>query len=67
MECIKELIKQLANYTPNEFRAKYNFDNENNALIKFFAEMNMRFRDENSDYRNFYDVLKDIDEKNKQL
>lgn len=66
MECIKELIKQLANYTPDEFKAKYNFDNENNALIKFFAKMDMCFRDENSDYRSFYDVLKDIDE-NKQL
>lgn len=66
MECIKELIKQLANFTPDEFRAKYNFDNDNNALIKFFAKMEMCFRDENSDYRNFNDVLKDIDE-NKQL
>lgn len=66
MECIKELIKQLANFTPDDFRAKYNFDNDNNALIKFFAKMDMCFRDENSDYRSFNDVLKDIDE-NKQL
>ena len=44
MKHMKEIIKQLANSVPEETKAnvnsKYNFDNDNKALIAAFAESN---------------------------
>jgi len=71
MEYIKEIIEKLAASVPEQTKAnaeaKYNFDNDNKALIEAFAEIGIALRDENGDYRNTYDVLKDMSEKYEQL
>ena len=67
MEYMKEIIKQLAGSVPEQIKAnvdaKYNFDNDNKALIEAFAKIGIALRDENSDYRNTHEVLKDTSEK----
>lgn len=71
MEHMKEVIKQLAGSVPEQTKAnvdaKYNFDKDNKALLKAFANIGIALRDENGDYRNTYDVLKDMSEKYEQL
>lgn len=68
---MKEVIKKLAGSVPEQTKAnadsKYNFDNDNKALIEAFAEIGIALRDENGDYRNTHDVLKDMSEKYEQL
>ena len=71
MDYMKEVIEQLVASVPEQTKAnvnaKYNFDKDNNALIDAFAKIGIALRDENGDYRNTYDVLKDMSEKYKQL
>lgn len=71
MDYMKEVIEQLAASVPEQTKAnvdaKYNFDKDNNALIEAFAKIAIALRDENGDYRNTYDVLKDMSEKYEQL
>ena len=71
MDYMKEVIKQLLASVPEQTKAnvnaKYNFDKDNNALIDAFAKIGIALKDENGDYRNTYDVLKDMSEKYKQL
>lgn len=71
MDYMKEVIEQLLASVPEQTKAnvnaKYNFDKDNNALIDAFAKIGIALRDENGDYRNTYDVLKDMSEKYKQL
>lgn len=71
MEYMKEVIKKLADSVPEQTKAnadsKYNFDNDSKALIEAFAKIGIALRDENGDYRNTHDVLKDMSEKYKQL
>ena len=68
---MKEVIEQLLSSVPEQTKAnvnaKYNFDKDNNALIDAFAKIGIALKDENGDYRNTYDVLKDMSEKYKQL
>ena len=68
---MKEVIEQLLTSVPEQTKAnvnaKYNFDKDNNALIDAFAKIGIALKDENGDYRNTYDVLKDMSEKYKQL
>ena len=68
---MKEVIEQLAASVPEQTKAnidaKYNFDNDNKALIEAFANIGIALRDENGDYRNTHDVLKDMSEKYEQL
>lgn len=71
MEYMKEVIKKLTGSVPEQTKenvnAKYNFDKDTNALIESFAKIGIALRDENGDYRNTYDVLKDMSEKYEQL
>ena len=71
MDYMKEVIEQLLASVPKQTKAnvnaKYNFDKDNNALIDAFAKIGIALKDENGDYRNTYDVLKDMSEKYKQL
>ena len=71
MDYMKEVIEQLLASVPEQTKAnvnaKYNFDKDNNALIDAFAKIGIALKDENGDYRNTYDVLKDMSEKHKQL
>ena len=71
MDYMKEVIEQLLASAPEQTKAnvdaKYNFDKDNNALIDAFAKIGIALKDENGDYRNTYDVLKDMSEKYKQL
>lgn len=71
MEYMKEVIKQLANSIPEQTNesidTKYNFDKDNKALIEAFAKIGISLRDENGDFRNTYDVLKDMSKKYEQL
>ena len=68
---MKEVIRQLAASVPEQTKAnvyaKYNFDKDNNALIEAFAKIGIALRDENCDYRNTYDVLKDMSKKYESL
>ena len=67
MEYMKEVIEQLVASIPEQTKAntdtKYNFDNDNRMLIDAFAKIGIALRDENGDFRNIYDVLKDMSEK----
>ena len=71
MDYMKEVIEQLLASVPEQTKAnvnaKYNFDKDNNALIDAFAKIDIALKNENGDYRNTYDVLKDMSEKYKQL
>ena len=71
MDYMKEVIEQLLASVPEQTKAnvnaKYNFDKDNNALIDAFAKIGIALKDENGDYRNTYNVLKDMSEKYKQL
>ena len=71
MNYMEEVIKQLADSVPEQTKAnvdaKYNFDKDNKALIEAFAKIGIALRDENGDYRNTYDVLKDMSVKYEQL
>jgi hypothetical protein len=71
MEYMKEVIEQLVASVPEQTKAnmdtKYNFDNDNRALIDAFAKIGIALRDENGDFRNTYDVLKDMSEKYEQI
>lgn len=71
MDYMKEVIEQLLASVPEQTKAnvnaKYNFDKDNNALIDAFAKIGVALKDENGDYHNTYDVLKDMSEKYKQL
>ena len=71
MNYMKEVIEQLAASVPEQTKVnvdvKYNFDKDSNALIEAFAKIGIALRDENGDYRNTYDVLKDMSEKYEQL
>ena len=71
MDYMKEVIEKLLASVPEQTKAnvnaKYNFDKDNNALIDAFAKIGIALKDENGDYRNTYDVLKDMSEKYKQL
>lgn len=68
---MKEVIKKLAGSVSEQIRAnadaKYNFDNDSKALIEAFAKIGIALRDENGDYRNIYEVLKDTSEKYEKL
>ena len=68
---MKEIIKQLAGAVPEQTKAnidaKYSFDKDNKALIEAFAKIDIALRDADGNYRNTYDVLKDMTEKYKQL
>lgn len=68
---MKEVTEQLVTSVPEQTKAnvdaKYNFDKDNNALIEAFAKIGIALRDENGDYRNTYDVLKDMSEKYESL
>lgn len=71
MEYMKELIKKLADSVPEQTKAnvdaQYNFDKDTKELIEAFAKVGIALRDENGDFRNTYDVLKDMSEKYEQL
>ena len=71
MNYMEEVIKKLADSVPEQTKAnvdaKYNFDKDNKALIEAFAKIGIALRDENGDYRNTYDVLKDMSVKYEQL
>lgn len=71
MEYMKEVIENLAASVPEQAKSnadsKYNFDNDNKALIEAFAKIGIALRDENGDYRNTHDVLKDMSEKYEKL
>ena len=71
MEYMKEVIERLAGSVPEQIKAnvdaKYSFDNDNRALIEAFSKIGIALRDENGDYRNTQDVLKDMSEKYEQL
>ena len=71
MEYMKEVIEKLVASVPEQTKAnvgaKYNFDKDNKALLEAFANIGIALRDENGDYRNTYDVLKDMSEKYEQL
>lgn len=64
---MKEVIKQLANFVPEQTKkntdVKYNFDKDNKALIEALAKIGISLRDENGDFISTYDVLKRISEK----
>lgn len=68
---MKEVIKKFADSVPEQTKAnvdaKYNFDKDNKTLIEAFAKIGIALRDKNGDYRNTYDVLKDMSEKYEQL
>ena len=66
-EVIEQLLASVSEQTKANVNAKYNFDKDNNALIDAFAKIGIALKDENGDYRNTYDVLKDMSEKYKQL
>ena len=71
MEYMKKVIEQLAGSVPEQIKAsadaKYNFDNDSKALIEAFSKIGITLRDENGDYRNTHEVLKDMSEKYEQL
>lgn len=71
MEYMKELIKTLAGSVPEQTKtnvdARYNFDKNTKGLIEAFAKIGIALRDENGDFRNTYDVLKDMSKKYEQL
>ena len=71
MEYMKELIKKIANSVPEQTKAnvdaRYNFDKDTKGLIGAFAEVGIALRNENGDFRNTSDVLKDMSEKYEQL
>lgn len=71
MEYMKAVIKQLAGAIPEQTKAnvdaKYKFEEDNKTLIKAFKNIGIALRDENGDYRNTCDVLKDMGEKYEQL
>lgn len=71
MEYMEELINKFVNSIPEQTKAnvdaKYNFDKDNKALIESFAKIGVALRDENGDFRNTYDVFKDMSEKYEQL
>lgn len=71
MEYMKEVIEELAASVPEQTKAnvdaKYNFDNDNKALIEAFAKIGIALRDKNGDYRNTYDVLKVMSEKYERI
>lgn len=71
MEYIKEVIKQFAGAVPEQTKvnvnAKYKFEEDNKTLFEAFKNIGICLRDENGDYRNTYDVLKDMSEKYEQL
>lgn len=50
IDYMKEVIKQLANSTTEQ-------------IIEAFTKIGFSLRDENGDFRNTYDVLKDMSEK----
>lgn len=66
MEYMKEVIEQLAGAVPEQTKinvnAKYKFEEDNKALFEAFKTIGITLRDENGDYRNIYDVLKDMSE-----
>ena len=67
MEYMKEIIEKFASSVPEQTKvnedAKYNFDKDTKMLIEAFAKIGVALRDENGNYRNTYDVLKDMSEK----
>ncbi len=67
MYVIEELAASVPEQTKANVNAKYNFDNDNKALIEAFTRIGVALRDENGDYRNLYDVLKDMGEKYEQI
>ena len=71
MDYMKELIKKIADSVPEQTKAnvdtRYNFDKDTKRLIEAFAKVGIALRDENGDFRNTYDVLKDMSEKYEQL
>ena len=64
---MKEIIEKFASSVPEQTKAnansRYNFDKDTKALIEAFAKIGVALRDENGDYRNTHDVLKDMSEK----
>ena len=71
MEHMKEVIKQLAGaiqeQTKTNVDVKSKFEEDNKVLIEAFKTIGITLRDENGDYRNIYDVLKDMSGKYEQL
>lgn len=71
MDYMKEVIEQLAASVPEQTKAnvnaKYKFEEDNQALVEAFGKIGIALRDENGDYRNTYDVLKDMSQKYEQL
>lgn len=68
---MEELIKKLVSSVPEQTKinvdSRYNFDKNTTALIEAFAKIGIAFRDENGDFRNTNNVLKDMNEKYQQL
>ena len=71
MEYMKELIKKLTDSIPEQIKtnvdAQYDFNKDANGLIEAFAKIGVALRDENGDFRNTHDVLRDVSEKYAQL
>lgn len=71
MEYMKEVIRQFADSIPEKTKAnvdaKCKFEVDNKALLEAFKNIGITLRDENGDYRNTYDALKDMSEKYEQL
>lgn len=71
MEHMKEVIEQLVGAVPEQTKAnvdaKCKFEEDNKALLEAFKNIGIALRDENGDYRNTYDVIKDMSEKYEQL
>lgn len=68
---MKELIKKIADSVPEQTKAnvdaRYNFDKDTEGLIEAFAKVGIALKNENGDFRNTSDVLKDMSEKYEQL
>lgn len=71
MEYMKELIKKLADSVPEQTKAnvdaRYNFDKNTKGLIEAFTKVGIALRDENGDFRNTSDVLKDMSKRYEQI
>lgn len=66
MDCMKEVIEQIVG-SVSDVDAASKFQEDNKVLIEAFKKIGIPLRDENGDYRNTYEVLKDMSEKYEQL
>ena len=71
MDYMKELIKKLTDSVPEQTKAnvdaRYNLDKDTKGLIEAFAKVGIALGDEDGNFRDTYDVLKDMREKYEQL